>query len=137
MNDVHAWMVRAAARQLRDADLIERYGEEWLAGLIPIGDKYWRRRYAVSLLTRGARATRRSHRTTLETGAAGQVATWVQRSLSLTCVIGVVLIEITISSGGGCWSTGPAGVGDDGAWIGPGYWGGAGSHMTGSVPAGF
>lgn len=55
--DVPALLVRASALQLRDAEAIERYTEEWLANL-PKRSLYLRWRYAISLLTRGASATR-------------------------------------------------------------------------------
>jgi hypothetical protein len=51
------WIVLAAASQLRDATLIERHGEEWLANLRHrTRRQQWRD--AVSLLVRGARVTR-------------------------------------------------------------------------------
>lgn len=56
-DDLPAQLVRAAARQLGDRDLAARWGEEWLFSLPP-RDRYRRWRYALSLLVRGAHATR-------------------------------------------------------------------------------
>jgi hypothetical protein len=56
-DDLPARLVRAAALQLGDKQLIARYAEEWLASLPP-RDRYQRWRYALSLFLRGARATR-------------------------------------------------------------------------------
>jgi len=58
-DDLPARLVRLAARQLGDKQLTERYAEEWLSSLPP-RDRYWRWRYALSLLLRGAPATRRA-----------------------------------------------------------------------------
>jgi hypothetical protein len=58
-DDLPARLVRRAARQLGDEQLTERYTEEWLSSLPP-GDQYRRWRYALSLLLRGAPATRRA-----------------------------------------------------------------------------
>ncbi|MGH3855352.1 MAG: hypothetical protein ACRDR6_18055 [Pseudonocardiaceae bacterium] len=58
-----ARIVLAAAAQLRDPDLVERYSEEWLANLRGRAHpQQWRD--AISLLLRGARATRWAHHTT-------------------------------------------------------------------------
>lgn len=55
-DDVPALLVRAAAWQLREPAAIERFGEEWLASL-PRRSRLRRWRYALSLLTCGARST--------------------------------------------------------------------------------
>ncbi len=56
-DDLPARLVRVAALQLGDRDLAARWGEDWLASLPP-RDRYLRWRYALSLLVRGAYATR-------------------------------------------------------------------------------
>ena len=58
-DDVPASLVRLAAMQLGDRDLAARWREEWLSSLPP-RDQYRRWRYAISLLVRGACATRLS-----------------------------------------------------------------------------
>jgi hypothetical protein len=58
-DDLPARLVRRAARRLGDRQLTDRYTEEWLSSL-PSPDQYRRWRYALSLLLRGAPATRRA-----------------------------------------------------------------------------
>jgi hypothetical protein len=58
-DDAAAALVRAAARQLCDRRLRQRYVEEWLASM-PTRSGYLRWRYALSLALRGARATDRA-----------------------------------------------------------------------------
>jgi len=58
-DDLPARLVRRAARHLGGKQLTERYTEEWLSSLPP-QDQYRRWRYALSLLLRGAPATRRA-----------------------------------------------------------------------------
>jgi hypothetical protein len=55
--DFPVLLVRAAALQLGDRQLAERYAEEWLSSL-PQRSRYLRWRYALSLFLHGAQATR-------------------------------------------------------------------------------
>lgn len=87
-----ARIVLAAAAQLHDPDLIERYSEEWLANLRHRAHlQQWRD--AVSLLLRGAPATRWAYHGT--DYSRPQVIVASQVTMALAVAVGMILLLIT------------------------------------------
>ncbi|MEO7193685.1 MAG: hypothetical protein ABIZ05_02510 [Pseudonocardiaceae bacterium] len=87
-----ARIVLAAAAQLRDPDLVERYREEWLANLQGRArPQQWRD--ALSLLLRGARATHWAHHDTHDSRSRLVVASQV--TMAVIVAVGTVLIFTT------------------------------------------
>lgn len=100
-----ARVVLTAAAQLRQPDLIERYSEEWLANLRHRAHlQQWRD--AVSLLLRGAHATRRAYDGTHDSRPRLVAAS--QLTMAFTMAAGTALLfTITSWSSIGVWSYGP------------------------------
>ncbi|MGH3772092.1 MAG: hypothetical protein ACRDRW_11970 [Pseudonocardiaceae bacterium] len=93
-----ARIVLAAAAQLRDPDLTERYSEEWLANLQGRAHlQQWRD--AVSLLLRGARATRWARHGTNDSRPRVVVASSV--TMALIAAAGTVLLLVPMTTGWG------------------------------------
>lgn len=108
-DDLPARLVRVAALQLGDRDLAARWGEEWLASLPP-RDGYLRWRYALSLLARGAYATRWAIRRP-DTGSNwSSVPAVTRRALCpLLITSAVAMAATTWPSGSATWVLGPDG----------------------------
>lgn len=92
-----ARIVLAAAAQLRDPDLTERYSEEWLANLRHRAHlQQWRD--AVSLLLRGARTTRWAYHGTDHSRSRVVIASQV--TMALVTAAGTVLLFLTATTTG-------------------------------------